>query len=102
MPIPSKSQQPPQSLSTLSPNPPKGMSKQTEHMQINVISDSGLKMTFYLNVLHSAQGLWPGGAAALQPRILKCFTASATRVAEKGAEQAGARLKQGKGEIQVD
>lgn len=102
MPIPSKSQQPPQSLPTLSPNPPKGMSKQTEHMQINVISDSGLKMTFYLNVLHSAQGLWPGGAAALQPRILKCFTASATRVAEKGAEQAGARLKQGKGEIQVD
>lgn len=53
MPIPSKSQQPPQSLSTLSPNPPKEMSKQTERVQINVISDAGLKMTFYLNVLHS-------------------------------------------------
>ena len=83
-PLLAKSQEPPQSLSILSPNPSKEMSEQTEHVCIKVISDAVLKRTFNSNMSQSVQGLWPVGAGALQPRILKCFRASAPGVLKRG------------------
>lgn len=84
MPLLAKSQQPPPPLSILSPNPSREMSEQTEHVCIKVISDAVLKMTVNSNMSHSVQGLWPVGAGALQPRILKCFRASVPGVLKRG------------------
>lgn len=75
MSILSKSKRPPQ---TLSPHKPKVTSRETEHKQISVTSGTVLKVTFNLNTQSAV--LAPGGAGALQPRNLKHFTASATRV----------------------
>lgn len=85
----SKSQQPSQTLSPQSSSPSKATSRQTECRQIRVTSGTLLKMTFYLNMLRSLQCLGPGGAGALQPRILKCPTAFVPWM----AEQRGASLK---------
>lgn len=76
----SKSQQPSQTPFPQSSNPSKATSRQTECRQISVTSGAILKMTFYLNMVCSLQCLGPGGAGALQPRILKCPTAFATWV----------------------
>lgn len=82
-----KSWQPPQSLSVLSPNSPKEMSEQTEHMCIKVISDAVSKRPF--NLSHSVQCLWPVGAGALQPRILKCFRASVPGLLKRALNKQG-------------